>query len=158
MSTSARFLMSGLRKSVSLCLTLILLTVAVGCSDDDESPTAPPPSDDLRVRFDLQTLGSIPYPPDNPPIQERIALGRMLFFDPILGGEKDVACGTCHHPIFAFADRRQFGAGTSGVGLGPNRFVSNSRITDEPIELEPRTRPPYSIQPSTRTSPVHLAT
>lgn len=79
--------------------------------------------------FDLQTLGAIPYPPDNPPRQKRIELGRLVFFDPILGGEKNVACGTCHHPDFAFADFRQFSAGTSGVGLGPDRVVSHSAIT-----------------------------
>ncbi|MFQ5512589.1 MAG: cytochrome-c peroxidase, partial [Candidatus Krumholzibacteriia bacterium] len=140
MPTSAGFLMGGLRKALLSCLACSLLAYAAGCSDD-EAPTAPPQSMDLRVRFNLQTLGPIPYPADNPPMQERIALGRMLFFDPILGGERDVACGTCHHPTFAFADRRQFGAGTSGVGLGPNRFVSVSRITNQPIDLEPRNTP-----------------
>ena len=27
-------------------------------------------------------------------------LGRLLFWDPILSGNKDVACATCHHPDF----------------------------------------------------------
>ena len=40
----------------------------------------------LEKAFDLQTLGAIPYPPDNPPRQKRIELGRLVFFDPILGG------------------------------------------------------------------------
>lgn len=96
---------------------------------------------DLRARFDLQTLGAIPYPPDNPARPERIELGRLLFFDPILSGEKDVACGTCHHPDFAFADRRQFGAGASGVGLGPSRLLSRSSVTGDAINLEPRNTP-----------------
>jgi cytochrome c peroxidase len=109
-----------------------------GC---DESGPSSPIDEDLRTRFGLETLGPTPYPPDNPPRQERIALGRLLFFDPILGGEKDVACGTCHHPAFAFADKRQFGAGTSGRGLGPGRVVSASSITQLPISLEPRNTP-----------------
>jgi cytochrome c peroxidase len=117
--------------------TLMLLA---SCSEDEAPPTGP--VEDLRVRFNLQTLGPIPYPPDNPPRQERIALGRMLFFDPILGGERDVACGTCHHPAFAFADSRQFGAGTSGEGLGPSRLVSNSAIAPfAEVALEPRNSP-----------------
>lgn len=86
-----------------------------------------------RSKYNLQALGEIPYPDSNPPRQERISLGRFLFFDPILAGEKDVSCGTCHHPDFAFADRRQFGAGVSGRGLGPDRL-----LTDESIHLEPR--------------------
>ncbi len=111
-----------------------------GCSNDDDEGTAPV-TEDLRMRFELTALGPIPYPPDNHPRQERIALGRLLFYDPILGGEKDVACATCHHPDFAFADRRQFGAGASGVGLGPDRLVSRSVYTNENISLEPRNSP-----------------
>ncbi|MBA2566115.1 MAG: cytochrome-c peroxidase [Gemmatimonadetes bacterium] len=95
----------------------------------------------MRDRFGLRALGEIPYPPDNPRFAARIALGRLIFFDPILGGEKDVACGTCHHPGFAFADGRQFGAGASGTGLGPDRVVSASLLTGLPIGLEPRNSP-----------------
>ena len=35
-----------------------------------------------------------------------VALGRLLFFDPVLSGEKDIACATCHQPSFAWADGR----------------------------------------------------
>lgn len=129
------------RRGLSILLALLsMVFLATGCSDDDSgSPIEA--GEDLRTRFNLETLPPIPYPPHNPPRQERIALGRLLFFDPILGGEKDVACGTCHLPQFAFADRRQFGAGASGSGLGPNRILSNSMITGDPIGLEPRNTP-----------------
>jgi len=121
-------------------LALSMLLVVGSCSNDKTPPTAP--AEDLRVRFNLQTLGPIPYPPDNPPRQERIALGRMLFFDPILGGERDVACGTCHHPAFGFADSRQFGAGVSGQGLGPSRLNSSSAMAPfADVALEPRNSP-----------------
>jgi cytochrome c peroxidase len=130
------------RGAVRHASVLVLCAIPLflfGCGDDNSTS---PEDDDLRNRFGLETLGPIPYPPDNPPRQERIALGRLLFFDPILGGEKDVACGTCHHPDFAFADRRQFGAGASGRGLGPSRVVSSSAIPPhDPIQLEPRNTP-----------------
>lgn len=116
-----------------------MLLVIAGCGDGDKSPVGPEGS--LRMRFDLQTLGPTPYPADNPPFLERIALGRLLFFDPILSGEMDTSCGTCHHPDFAFADGRQFGAGASGSGLGPERVVSHSALSGEPVELEPRNVP-----------------
>jgi len=48
-------------------------------------------------------------------------LGRLLFWDPILSGSKDVACGTCHHPDFAYADGRALSLGTGAEGLGPSR-------------------------------------
>lgn len=113
---------------------LALPFLLVGCSE----VTSPDGPEDLRERFDLAALGAIPYPEDNPPVQERIELGRRLFFDPLLGGERDVSCGTCHHPDFAFADARQFGAGVSGTGLGPDRRLSSSSVSGEPIHLEPR--------------------
>ena len=43
----------------------------------------------------------LPAPPDNPSTPERVSLGRLLFWDPILSGQKDVACATCHHPALS---------------------------------------------------------
>jgi cytochrome c peroxidase len=48
-------------------------------------------------------------------------LGRLLFWDPILSGERDTSCATCHHPDFAYADGRALSLGTGSVGLGPDR-------------------------------------
>ena len=39
-------------------------------------------------------------PADNPSTPEKVALGRLLFWDPLLSGRQDVACATCHHPRF----------------------------------------------------------
>jgi cytochrome c peroxidase len=50
-----------------------------------------------------------------------VALGRLLFWDPILSGHRDVACATCHHPDFAYADGRDISLGVGAVGLGPAR-------------------------------------
>jgi cytochrome c peroxidase len=63
----------------------------------------------------------IPAPPDNPTTPAKVALGRLLFFDPILSGAQDVACATCHHPDHGYADGRQLPIGTGGHGLGPKR-------------------------------------
>lgn len=127
----------GLRSACVWCAAVLGIAALVGASDLE-----PQRQDrDLRQRFNLKALGPIPHPPDNQPRQERISLGRFLFFDPILGGERDVACGTCHHPDFAFADGRQFGAGVSGAGLGPQRVLSGSAATGKPIAPEPRNPP-----------------
>ena len=50
-----------------------------------------------------------------------VELGRLLFWDPVLSGEMDVACATCHHPDFAYADGRALALGTRSAGLGPDR-------------------------------------
>lgn len=46
----------------------------------------------------------IPYPKDNPYSRAKYELGRTLFFDPILSGEKVRSCSTCHNPSLSWAD------------------------------------------------------
>jgi len=68
-------------------------------------------------------------PSDNPSTPARVALGRVLFWDPVLSGDRDVACGTCHHPRFGYAENRDLSIGASGVGLGDRRrFATGSSI------------------------------
>ena len=59
--------------------------------------------------------------PDNPATPERVALGRLLYFDPVLSGANDVSCATCHHPDLGLADGRGLSMGKGGRGLGPER-------------------------------------
>ena len=52
-----------------------------------------------------------------------VELGRLLFWDPILSGDQDTACATCHLPEFGYADGRARSIGTGGVGTGPGRVA-----------------------------------
>ena len=52
---------------------------------------------------------------------ELTRLGRDLFFDPILSGDQNISCGTCHHPEFAMTDGRVLPIGAGGQGLGESR-------------------------------------
>jgi cytochrome c peroxidase len=54
----------------------------------------------------------------------RIALGRLLFFDPILSATRDVSCATCHHPQHGWADARPTPLGVHATGLGPKRRLA----------------------------------
>lgn len=48
-----------------------------------------------------------PYPDipvDNLPTQNRIDLGRKLFFDPILSRDSTISCSSCHHSDLYFTD------------------------------------------------------
>lgn len=124
-------------RAVACLVTALALAAACG---DGAGPDGFD-DDELRQRFALAPLGPVPQPPEGRAPAERIQLGRLLFFDPILGGEKDVSCATCHHPAFAFADGRQFSAGVSGAGLGPDRTLAVSAISGQPIGLTPRNSP-----------------
>ncbi|MEM1451504.1 MAG: cytochrome c peroxidase [Planctomycetota bacterium] len=64
---------------------------------------------------------AVQAPPFNPITEEKAALGRLLFFDPILSTDGEVACATCHVPALAYADGLALTIGVGGVGLGPDR-------------------------------------
>jgi cytochrome c peroxidase len=46
----------------------------------------------------------VPWPADNAFTPERWALGKKLFYDPILSIDGSTSCASCHHPALAFAD------------------------------------------------------
>ena len=68
----------------------------------------------------------------------RIELGQLLFFDPILSGNKTVSCATCHHPKFNTADGLSLGIGDGGIGLGTDRKVD---AANQPEKRIPRNAP-----------------
>src|SRR5690606_288000 len=41
-------------------------------------------------------------------------LGELLFFDPILSGDRSISCASCHKPEFAFADTTAYSKGVNG--------------------------------------------
>jgi len=66
------------------------------------------------------------------------ALGQLLFYDPILSGNRNIACGTCHHPRFGSADGLALGLGEGAAGLGPERRVDAENLPEQRI---PRNAP-----------------
>lgn len=77
------------------------------------------------------TLSALPlevkWPADNEFSESKVALGKLLFFDPILSGNKDVACASCHHPEFGFAESLELSMGANAEGLGSKRrFVKGN--------------------------------
>lgn len=74
-------------------------------ADDSASQAAPTPA--IAGTFakapdpaipPLAPLGEPPIPLDNPMSKAKIELGKLLFFDPRLGGDASVSCATCHDP------------------------------------------------------------
>lgn len=78
-----------------------------------------------------ETFGALPLtatdPADNPRTPDKVALGKLLFYDPILSGNKDVACATCHHPAFGYGDGLDLPIGVGGTGQGSNRRFGTER-------------------------------
>jgi len=65
-------------------------------------------------------------------------LGQLLFYDPILSGNKEVSCATCHHPKLGTADGLSLGIGDGGIGLGPDRIADLNNLPEQRI---PRNAP-----------------
>ena len=82
-------------------------------------PAAMPRGTPIKVRAPLG-LPPVPIPADNPPTADTVALGRLLYYDPILSVDNTVACATCHHPDFGFTDGKQFSEGVGGQKGGRN--------------------------------------
>ena len=68
----------------------------------------------------------------------QITLGQLLFFDPILSGNRNISCATCHHPNHATADGVALSVGEGGQGLGPERVFTSDNAPEQRI---PRNAP-----------------
>jgi cytochrome c peroxidase len=87
-------------------------------------------------------LADLPAPltdADFRPVTEAEArLGQLLFYDPILSGNRNISCATCHHPRFGTGDGVSLSLGEGGVGLGPDRRATPTNLPEERI---PRNAP-----------------
>jgi cytochrome c peroxidase len=80
---------------------------------------APPGNDSPEPATGLQKpFPDIIQPDDNPTTPEKVELGRLLFFDPILSDDNTMSCAHCHHPDLGFSDGlpRSRGRGAQGAG------------------------------------------
>lgn len=71
---------------------------------------------------------------------EKVELGRLLFFDKILSGNRNTSCATCHHPLAATGDGLSLPIGEGGRGLGVTR--GDGQGLDAIHERVPRNSPP----------------
>lgn len=56
----------------------------------------------------------IPTPQDNPITEKKVALGRKLFFDPILSRANNISCSSCHDPVKGWSDADPVATGDQG--------------------------------------------
>lgn len=75
-----------------------------------------------QLGFSAEPAGLPPlsYPKDNPPSDEKIALGKQLYFDGRLSADGKVSCASCHDPAKGFSNADQFATGVEGKKGGRN--------------------------------------
>lgn len=92
------------RLTIALCVTVGL--ALSGC--EDPGPTPP--------------WGKATWPTRAPVDVRAAALGRLLFYDPILGSDGETACATCHSELWGLSDGLPTSIGVGGGALtGPGR-------------------------------------
>jgi cytochrome c peroxidase len=91
-----------------------------GSGEPDAAVNLPP------LPWPSVAMARAPEPADNPGTPAKIALGELLFYDPILSTDKAVACVTCHSEIWGMSDGLALSVGVDGKGpAGPGREGPN---------------------------------
>jgi cytochrome c peroxidase len=72
----------------------------------------------------------VPY--DNPMSDEKVALGRHLFYERRLSRDGTLACATCHDPARAFTDGRARAVGVTGE-VHPRGSMSLANVAYSPV-------------------------
>ncbi len=88
----------------------LLLLAALGCQKEEPSPMDEAP-------YVLNLPEGFPYPDipeDNALTAARVALGKRLFYDPILSADSTISCASCHRQALAFADAAAISPGAGG--------------------------------------------
>ena len=96
-----------------------LIGSLASCKVDD--PLTDEDAGNKIITFHVPT--GFPYPvipSDNQPTQNKIDLGKKLFFDPILSRDYSISCGTCHHEDKLFTDALQVSVGIDGNQVSRN--------------------------------------
>jgi cytochrome c peroxidase len=104
----------GIKIIIRLSLILFLFS---GCRKDKYATIEPynPTPYQLNVPENIkQYLPTMDIPVDNPITVEGVALGRQLFYDPLLSADGTQACASCHMPEHSFTDPNQFSTGIDG--------------------------------------------
>lgn len=103
-----------MKTSLSYCLIPLLFCLACSNQDIDNSYIPTPSPLKIPQVFKDKLLPPV-FPPNNPQTADGIALGKKLFFDPILSANNTLACVDCHNPKHAFTDANKFSNGINGT-------------------------------------------
>jgi len=84
-------------------------------------------------------------PDDNPLTQEKIELGKKLFYDPALSVDSSLSCAGCHKQEYAFSDHVSISEGVAGE-TGFRNAPSLANVAWYPIMLKDGGNPNLEMQ------------
>lgn len=94
-------------------LFLLALSLLQGACHK-ELPDVPQLDETLYLLSIPDGFPAMPIPQDNPLTQASVALGRKLFYDPILSIDSTISCASCHLQQLAFSDELPLSTGVAG--------------------------------------------
>lgn len=129
-TTIVYFLMLYRYRTFVLTAFAVLVIFFVGACKKEQPNPVGECGKDLVINWDLYSYAptphnlvipptlpqTMPMPANNPLTKEGIALGRKLFYDPILSADSTQSCASCHNIDYAFTDNgKKFSVGIDGV-------------------------------------------
>lgn len=102
---------------------LLISAIAFFQCQDGNTPVMPDEGDLTDIPYDPKPytvpkpahFPEVPFPADNPFTVDGIALGRRLFYDPILSADSTMSCSGCHLPQGSFTDNYAVSVGIDGI-------------------------------------------
>lgn len=103
-----------MKKKWIVIISFILLMNCSSSKEEIEATYTPIPYTlEIPTLFQEKLIAPL-IPINNPLTEEGVALGKKLFFDPILSKDNTQSCASCHFPEKAFTDVTQFSDGVEG--------------------------------------------
>lgn len=99
--------------------TIWTLLACTAGADKSADTAEPPDPDELRARLEEAGV-AVPEPPPETPAA-LVELGVLLNADPILSGNQNISCATCHQPALGGDDDRPTPIGQGGEGVAMER-------------------------------------
>ena len=105
-----------MRKFLSL---LALISIILISCDKNESQNTEPEElavyDTSAYILNTSYFPEAPIPEDNLLTQQKVELGKMLFYEPMLSKDATQNCADCHLQLDGFSDTRRFSEGVEGL-------------------------------------------
>jgi cytochrome c peroxidase len=154
-------------RGVLIGAALICAALPAGAEDQAQAPAGRPARETLKsggfsMELPLGLQAGAAYIPDTNPLSaDKIALGKLLYFDPRLSKDKTLSCASCHNPFHGFADPAPTSKGVGGKLGGRNsptvlnRLFSKEQFWDgRAADLEEQAHGPL-INPVEMAMPSH---
>jgi cytochrome c peroxidase len=108
--------------SISIGFVIAVVLMVTACRDP-KTPVTPEEGDLLNIPYNPVAyiirkpahFPEVPMPDSNRNTVEGVALGRRLFYDPILSADSTMSCASCHSPEGSFTDNKRFSKGIDGL-------------------------------------------